>query len=354
MSASSDCLIRVDNVVKRYGTFAALKGISMEIGQGEFVALLGPSGCGKTTLLRLIAGFIDPSEGSITIDGTPMMGLPPNKRPVNTVFQNYALFPHLNVGRNVAFGPKRRGQDAAEIEREVKATLELVGLSGFEERFPNELSGGQQQRVALARAVINKPRVLLLDEPFGALDLQLRKRMQLELKHLQARLGITFIFVTHDQEEALVMANRIAVMNEGLIIQTGSGEDIYRAPNSRFVASFIGEANLLNATNATDGLRLDGTTDVLPYTANGSAKKVVMIRPEDIEVGPAPDENHVGLDVTVLERVFLGGATRIHADFGGDQPLVFQPSKFEERASLEPGHRLTIHWQRDRGRVLDA
>ena len=354
MTSAGDALIRIDRVVKRYGSFTALKEVSLEIGHGEFVALLGPSGCGKTTLLRLIAGFAEPNEGAVSIDGRRMNGVPPNQRPVNTVFQNYALFPHLTVSRNVAFGPRRRGVPADEAGRAVKEALDLVGMAGFGERYPAELSGGQQQRVALARAVVNRPRVLLLDEPLGALDLQLRKRMQLELKHLQGRLGITFIFVTHDQEEALVMANRIAVMNEGRIMQVGTGAEIYRDPSCRFVASFIGDANLLPATASEHGLRLAGSEVSLPYGADGGSEKVIMIRPEDIEVGPPADADSVVLEVVVRENVFLGGTSRVHASFGADQHLVFQPSRAVPQNALEPGCRLTVHWARDRARVLDA
>ena len=213
-------LIRTQSLVKRYGDVVALDGVSLAVQQGEFLALLGPSGCGKTTLLRLIAGFIEPTSGELSIADQSMTGVAPNRRPVNTVFQNYALFPHLTVAENIAFGPRRRRVAKSEVRSGVAETLALVGMDEFVNRYPSELSGGQQQRVALARAIINKPKVLLLDEPLGALDLKLRKRMQIELKHLQARLGITFIFVTHDQEEALVMADRIAVMSQGRIMQT--------------------------------------------------------------------------------------------------------------------------------------
>ncbi len=354
MATTGDALIRIDRVVKHYGSFTALKEVSLEIGHGEFVALLGPSGCGKTTLLRLIAGFAEPDQGVVWVDGRRMNGVPPNRRPVNTVFQNYALFPHLTDSRNVAFGPRRRGVPAGEAARAVEEALDLVGMTGFGARYPAELSGGQQQRVALARAVVNRPRVLLLDEPLGALDLQLRKRMQLELKHLQERLRITFIFVTHDQEEALVMANRIAVMNEGRIMQVGTGAEIYRDPSCRFVASFIGDANLLPATASGNSLRLAGSEVSLAYMANGVGEKVIMIRPEDIEVGPPADAESITLDVVVRENVFLGGTSRVHASFGADQHLVFQPSRAVSPSTLEPGRRLTVHWPRDRARILEA
>ena len=353
--ALSSKLIAVDRLVKRYGDFTALKGISLEIEQGEFVALLGPSGCGKTTLLRMIAGFDDPTDGEIRIDGQRMNGVQPNRRPVNTVFQNYALFPHLTVAKNVAFGPRRQGRPADETRRLVGEALEMVGMGQHGRRYPSELSGGQQQRIALARAIINRPRVLLLDEPLGALDLQLRKRMQLELKHLQSRLGITFVFVTHDQEEALVMANRIAVMNEGQVMQIGSGEAIYRDPANRFVASFIGDANLLRTRVAGGGVvAIVGSTVRLRATTNGAAEKVVMVRPEDIVTGASRDPCNTSIDVTIRERVFLGGTSRIHASIGDEQPIVFQPARDDPADLFEPGRRLSLHWRQDRARILEA
>src|SRR5690606_36851623 len=239
-------LIRLDNVVKRYGDLTVMDRVSLSVYEGEFLALLGPSGCGKTSLLGTIAGFLVPDEGTLTIDGRSVLADPPNLRPVNTVFQNYALFPHLTVFENVAFGPRRHGLRKQEITASVNESLALVSMEQMADRYPSELSGGQQQRVALARAVVNRPKVLLLDEPMAALDLKLRKRMQIELKRLQERLGITFIIVTHDQEEALVMADRIAVMSNGVIEQVGTGEEIYASPNSRFVADFVGEANLID------------------------------------------------------------------------------------------------------------
>ena len=330
-------VIRTQALVKRYGDVVALDGISLAVQQGEFLALLGPSGCGKTTLLRLIAGFIEPTSGELFIGGQSMAGVAPNRRPVNTVFQNYALFPHLTVAENVAFGPRRRRVAKSEVKSGVAETLALVGMDEFVNRYPSELSGGQQQRVALARAIINKPKVLLLDEPLGALDLKLRKRMQIELKHLQARLGITFIFVTHDQEEALVMADRIAVMSQGRIMQLGSGEEIYRNPNSRFVASFIGDANLL----AMDGI--------------GSGSPVVlMIRPEDIAIGPAPSVEFTGTVGTLRERIFLGNAVRIHAVLASGAEIVLQPPNSMLEHLPAPGQPIEIHWRRDKTKRLDT
>jgi spermidine/putrescine transport system ATP-binding protein len=348
-------LIFIDDVTKRYGTVTALANVTLAVRRGEFLALLGPSGCGKTTLLRLVGGFGEPTEGEIRMDGQRLNEVPPNRRPVNTVFQNYALFPHLTVAENVAFGPRRASANQADIPRAVEDTLALVGMAGYGGRYPAELSGGQQQRIALARAIINRPRVLLLDEPLGALDLQLRKRMQLELKHLQARLGITFIFVTHDQEEALVMADRIAVMNEGRLMQVGTGEEIYRNPTSRFVASFIGEANLLPAQAEGSGIVLKGSRTPLPYPSSGIGSEcVLMVRPEDVDLGTgAPDPAYVALDATVRERVFLGNSVRVHTVLPGGEELVLRPSETSAVERLSPGEPITVHWRADRARVLD-
>jgi spermidine/putrescine transport system ATP-binding protein len=349
-----DELIRAASLVKRYGDVAALDGVSLSVQQGEFLALLGPSGCGKTTLLRTLAGFIEPTSGELFIDGQRMQGVPPNQRPVNTVFQNYALFPHLTVAENIAFGPRRRKVPRAEIGPLVADALALVGMEGYERRYPGELSGGQQQRVALARAVVNRPKVLLLDEPLGALDLKLRKRMQLELKHLQARLGITFIFVTHDQEEALVMADRIAVLSQGRLMQIGPGEEIYRNPSSRFVASFIGDANLLAASTEGGALRLSATETVLPYAASGGGPKVLMVRPEDIMIGEAAGGDTVSVEAVVRERIFLGDTVRLHAALAGGEEIVLQPGSMAAAEAVRPGDRITVHWHRDRARLLDA
>ena len=348
-----DELIRATSLVKRYGDVSALDGVTLSVRQGEFLALLGPSGCGKTTLLRTLAGFIEPTSGELLIDGQRMEGVPPNRRPVNTVFQNYALFPHLTVAENIAFGPRRRKVARAEVGALVAEALALVGMEGYERRYPVELSGGQQQRVALARAVVNRPKVLLLDEPLGALDLKLRKRMQLELKHLQARLGITFIFVTHDQEEALVMADRIAVLNQGRLMQIGPGEEIYRNPSSRFVASFIGDANLLATTIDGERYRLSGTSTVLPYAAGRGGPKVLMVRPEDVSIGRLDRTEIVGVEAVVRERIFLGDAVRVHAVLAGGEEIVLQPGSMAAEG-VRPGDRIVVHWHRDRARLLEA
>jgi spermidine/putrescine transport system ATP-binding protein len=242
--------VGLQGVRKRFGDFTAVDGIDLQVQRGEFFSLLGPSGCGKTTTLRMIAGFEEPDEGRVTLSGADIAGIPPNKRNVNTVFQSYALFPHLSVADNVAFGLRRKGVGKAETTDRVRRYLDLVQLPGYDTRRPTQLSGGQQQRVALARALVNEPAVLLLDEPLGALDLKLRKQMQLELIRIQREVGITFIYVTHDQEEALIMSDRIAVMNAGHVEQIGAPEEIYERPATRFVAGFIGTSNIIDATVA--------------------------------------------------------------------------------------------------------
>lgn len=277
-------LLEISNLSKDFGRHAALTDITLRIEQGEFIALLGPSGCGKTTLLRCIAGLIAPDTGVIRIAGDDVTALPPYQRPLNTVFQNYALFPHMNVRDNVAYGPRRRGAARADAAEQAMRALALVGLSDFADRFPHQLSGGQQQRIALARAIVNKPKLLLLDEPLSALDLKLRKRMQIELKSLQEKLGIAFVFVTHDQDEALVMADRVAVMNAGRIEQVGRGRDIYREPATRFVADFIGDANFLPCRRSSDGgltLALNSAVIAKPDIPQGDTI-VAVLRPEHI------------------------------------------------------------------------
>ena len=271
--------------------FTALGGVSIDIGENEFVTLLGPSGCGKTTLLRCIGGFEKPTSGEILYKGKNIIGLPPYKRAINTVFQRYALFPHLNVAQNVAFGPDLRKEDKKKTAEEVSRMLALVGLAGFEKRRISSLSGGQQQRVAIARALINKPDVLLLDEPLGALDLKLRREMQLELKRIQRESGITFIFVTHDQEEALTMSDRVAVMSAGHILQLGTPEDNYNEPQSAFVADFIGDSDIMAGTMVRDRLvRFLGCDFACVDTGFGENAEVdVVLRPEDVKLKPIDD-----------------------------------------------------------------
>ena len=288
--------VELSAVTKRFGEFVAVGDLTLDIYEGEFFSLLGPSGCGKTTTLRMIAGFEEPTEGGISVDGDPMSGVPPYRRPVNTVFQSYAIFPHLNVFDNVAFGLRRSGVKGEELHRRVTEACEMVQLSGFERRKPNMLSGGQQQRVALARALVNHPKVLLLDEPLGALDLKLRKEMQLYLKNLQHEVGITFIYVTHDQEEALTMSDRIAVMNEGRVQQVADPPTLYERPKNRFVADFIGQTNVFSGTvesvnggrvtlRTASGERIEATADEVEVGEEAHA----AVRPEKIRFGSEGD-----------------------------------------------------------------
>ena len=288
--------------------FTALGGVSIDIGKNEFVTLLGPSGCGKTTLLRCIGGFEHPTSGEILYKGENIIPLPPYKRAINTVFQRYALFPHLNVAQNVAFGPDLRGEDKKKTAVEVERMLKLVGLEGFGKRKIASLSGGQQQRVAIARALINTPDVLLLDEPLAALDLKLRREMQLELKRIQRESGITFIFVTHDQEEALTMSDRIAVMRAGHILQLGTPEDIYNEPQNAFVADFIGESNILTATMVRDKLVHFLGCD-FPCVDAGfgeNAEVDIVLRPEDVKLKPVTDPVS-GVPEGVVETLLFKG-----------------------------------------------
>lgn len=326
--------ISARNVVKAFGqgagTVRALDDVSVDIRQGEFFTLLGPSGCGKTTLLRLIAGFEMPTEGTILLDGTDITTLPPNRRPVNTVFQSYALFPHLTVAQNVAFGLEMLGKPASEVKARTAEMLALVQLESMAGRKTSQLSGGQQQRVALARALAPQPKVLLLDEPLSALDLKLRKEMQIELKRLQLETGITFVFVTHDQEEALTMSDRIAVMSAGKVQQVGTAKDIYIHPKNRFVASFIGETNFLQGTAEAGALRL-GTgerIDVPGLTHGGSA--TVSVRPEQVRLVLPSD----GLKATVASLVYFGTDTHCHLHLADGTEVV---ARLQSPASGEAG-----------------
>ena len=291
-------IIELKHITKNFDdNFTAVDDFNLEVQRGEFVTFLGPSGCGKTTTLRMIAGFEMPTEGEILLNGKDISKLPPNKRPINTVFQRYALFPHLNIYDNIAFGLKLKKLPKAEIEKKVKKALEMVDLEGFEDRRVQTLSGGQQQRIAIARSLVNEPEILLLDEPLGALDLKMRKEMQLELKGMHERLGITFIYVTHDQEEALTMSDKIVVMSEGRIQQIGTPEDIYNEPKNAFVADFIGEANILNGI-MLDDCRIQILGKELECVDKGFGRNTpvdVVIRPEDIEVTSPEDGQLVGI-----------------------------------------------------------
>ena len=323
--------VSFQQVSRHFGAVRAVDAVDLEIEPGEFFAMLGPSGSGKTTCLRLIAGFEQPTSGHIEIFGETAEGVPPYRRNVNTVFQDYALFPHLNVADNVAYGLMIRGVGKAERTREAEAALEMVKLPGYGARKPGQLSGGQRQRVALARALVNKPKVLLLDEPLGALDLKLREQMQEELKVLQKALGITFVFVTHDQGEALSMADRIAVFNEGRIMQTGTPEEIYRRPKTRFVADFVGSSNVLSPQ----------LTERLAGVAEWSS-----LRPEDIRLGA--DGGH---EATVTGTSFLGSATRLTLDVAGEKISVLLPSGARVPAQ---GESVRFAWNSDALHLMGA
>jgi spermidine/putrescine transport system ATP-binding protein len=313
--------IELVDVTKRYGDAVALDRVSLRIDSGEFFCLLGPSGCGKTTTLNLIGGFIPLTSGTLRIEGRVVNDLPPHKRSVNTVFQNYALFPHMSVAENVAFGLRMEGLDRREIAGRVDEYLDLVGLGPYRDRFPGQLSGGQAQRVALARALAKRPAVLLLDEPLGALDLKLRKQMQVELSRIHRQVGTTFVFVTHDQEEALSMATRIAVMSGGRVRQMGPPREIYQGPVDRFVADFIGESNFLDGRLTDDGgrprFRLSDGTDVPLHarpTASANGHASLMVRPESIGVGRTMPERETSLAVVTgraTNVAFMGNHTRI-------------------------------------------
>jgi spermidine/putrescine transport system ATP-binding protein len=307
--------IELTALSKFYGTLKVLNSIDLEIEPGEFFSLLGPSGCGKTTTLRLIGGFEDIEHGSVRIDGVEMQGVPPEKRPVNTVFQSYALFPHKTVADNVAFGLRFLDCDKAEAKRRVGEALELVRLTGYESRRPHQLSGGQQQRVALARSLVLRPKVLLLDEPLGALDAKLRRVLQMELRALHREVGITFVYVTHDQEEALTMSDRLAVMDAGIIRQVGTPREVYDAPTSTYVADFLGLANLVPAVAGPNGVEILGQRLNVPAgQANGNC--YVVIRPE--RVGLA-DPSQSTLNGRITNVVFAGAMTHVHVDARGQE-----------------------------------
>jgi spermidine/putrescine transport system ATP-binding protein len=367
---AQDIDVRLDRVTKRFHEVVAVDDLSMDIRRGEFFSMLGPSGCGKTTTLRMIGGFEESTAGTIYLGDADVTGLPPFKRDVNTVFQNYALFPHLSVFENVAFGLRRRKVEGAEIGRQVGEMLDLVELPGYERRKPSQLSGGQQQRVALARALINHPRVLLLDEPLGALDLKLRKQMQIELKRIQTEVGITFIYVTHDQEEAMTMSDQIAVMRHGRIEQLGTPEELYERPTTAFVAGFLGVSNLLDGdVVGRDGalveIRLgDGATVRAPADrVNGAHSVRVGVRPEKLRVIPAESEATGGemklnnLEGTVLDASYIGVSTQYLVETGDGHRLVVYAQNLETSGASEAladGQRVRVSWKPQHTFVIEA
>jgi spermidine/putrescine ABC transporter ATP-binding subunit len=338
--------LRLTALHKGYGEIEAVRGLDLRVGRGEFLTLLGPSGCGKTTTLRLVAGFELPDSGSIHLSGADISRDPPYRRPVNTVFQHYALFPHLSVEENVAFGLRMRGVGASERVRRVAGALARVALAGYERRQPRQLSGGQQQRVALARALVNEPQILLLDEPLGALDLKLRRQMQVELKALHRQVGITFLYVTHDQEEALAMSDRVAVMSAGRIEQIGPPEEIYERPRNRFVADFIGDTNLIEARVAASGSgEIEARAGELVFRARGQAPAgsavSLSIRPERWRCGAQAAAGAANFfRGRILESVYAGSALRQVVELpGGRSIVVLRPGACDP---APPGGELSV------------
>jgi spermidine/putrescine transport system ATP-binding protein len=352
--------VRLERVTKDFGETIAVDDLSLDIAVGEFFSMLGPSGCGKTTTLRIIGGFEEPTRGTIYLRGRDVTDQPPHKRDVNTVFQSYALFPHLNVFENVAFGLRRRRVPHDEIDARVRNALKLVDLEGFDKRKPGQMSGGQQQRVALARALVNEPQVLLLDEPLGALDLKLRKQMQLELKRIQQEVGITFIYVTHDQEEAMTMSDRLAVMRNGRIEQVGPPEEVYENPQTQFVAGFLGASNLLEGEikdqrNGTSSVLLQGgdvvhmPSDRAPFQTGVDV--LVGVRPEKITIAlengaePVSDSN----SVTGLLRMstYIGVSHQFKVEGPGGHELTVWVQNLGSTPAPRPGERVRLSWQRE-------
>jgi spermidine/putrescine transport system ATP-binding protein len=363
MSEDGGVAISLQGVVKRFGSVLAVEETTLDIRDGEFFSLLGPSGCGKTTTLRMIAGFELPDEGRVLLRGTDVTTAPPNQRNVNTVFQHYALFPHMSVVDNVAFGLELKKIPRGERRDRVAEMLKVVQLVGMEKRKPSQLSGGQQQRVALARALVNRPAALLLDEPLGALDVKLRKQMQLELKRIQSELGTTFVYVTHDQEEALTMSDRIGVMNGGVVEQVADPKEIYEHPKTPFVADFIGSLNALEfrVDEIRDGLAVMRIAEderlVVPVGAGArpGTQPQVAVRPERVRIEPlngrAPEGGSrvVG---TIAELVYLGGLTHFHVDAGGAGRVVSHRMDDEVASSLQPGGQVVLSWPAEHAYVL--
>jgi spermidine/putrescine transport system ATP-binding protein len=359
-AANGDDVIGLDGVSKHFGGFPAVRHADFTIARGEFFAMLGPSGCGKTTTLKMIAGFEQPSAGRVLLEGNDVSRVPPHRRNVNTVFQQYALFPHMTVAENVAFGPRSKKVPRAEYTHRVGDVLDVVRLAEFAGRKPSQLSGGQQQRVALARALVNYPSALLLDEPLAALDLKLREAMQLELKRIQREVGITFVFVTHDQGEALTMSDRIAVMSEGIVEQIGTPEEIYQRPATLFVAGFIGSANLLPGTVSS----FDGDEAVVELECGVTVRAVgdgrptvgdpvsLMIRPERLQVATTPGADGRSLEGLVVQVIFHGASVRLHLVLKDGTEVVTNVDPDAELPFLRPGARVHVAWNVGAARLL--
>ncbi|MDK0522588.1 ABC transporter ATP-binding protein [Streptomyces sp. ML-6] len=358
--------VRLTGITKTYGSFTAVEPLDLTVPQGTFFALLGASGCGKTTTLRMIAGLEEATTGTISLGDRDITDLPPYKRPVNTVFQSYALFPHLDIAENVAFGLRRRG--IKSVKKQVDEMLDLVQLGDFAKRKPHQLSGGQQQRVAVARALINHPQVLLLDEPLGALDLKLRRQMQLELKRIQTEVGITFIHVTHDQEEAMTMADTVAVMNAGRVEQLGAPADLYENPRTTFVANFLGTSNLIESevvSTGTDivvsagGGKLRLPTDRCTGRATEGGKLLLGVRPEKISLAPADDTDAIAegrnrVTGRIVDSSFIGVSTQYVVESPAGKELQVYEQNIDRRAGLTPGTEVVLHWNPAHTFGLDA
>lgn len=360
----NDVILELKSIEKSFGTTPVLRGIDLSVRQGEFITLLGSSGCGKTTTLRIISGLETPDRGQVLLEGTEVTAMPPNKRNVNTVFQNYALFPHMNVEQNIGYGLKINRVPKAQIHKDVLEMLELVQLEGFEKRMPGELSGGQRQRVAIARSLINKPKLLLLDEPLGALDLQLRRQMQIELKRLQKKLGITFIYITHDQEEALTMSDRIAVMKDGVFLQTGTPAQVYDTPETSYVATFVGSANIVHGhvgnvegdmvwfQNGSGAGRFlakgHSFTPGAPVTLSLRGEQTSLGQEDPIQTGEQPC---TGLRGTVQEKSFSGGMLHIMVRLQDGSEFVCNRHGID--FPLAVGEKVLVSWSPEHAVAVD-
>ena len=358
---SADTFVEFVALQKTYdGTSLVVQDLNLKIQRGEFLTLLGPSGSGKTTTLMMLAGFEAPTDGRIYLDGASIEGLPPHKRDIGMVFQNYALFPHMTVRQNVAFPLSVRRRPAADIRERVERALQVVRLAGYEDRRPAQLSGGQQQRVALARALVFEPKLVLMDEPLGALDKQLREQLQIEIKHLHERLGVTMVYVTHDQTEAMTMSDRIAVFNEGRIQQLDTAVGLYERPATAFVAQFIGENNRLSGSvlEQRDGcarVRLDDGTMVAALAVNpGSARTTLSIRPESASIDPAEDVGDNRFPAVVEEMIYLGDHRRVRLSLAGRDDFVVKVPAGHAHGALAPGAAVTVGWRWTDCRALNA